>query len=126
MKANEFVKKFGWEKAKDVIKWSPSTATHFNQNPLGGHYAKEVLFGGEFQWAWFNTIVGAWYYDFNDDEYNQFPILDLKRLVDSYELIVKDFESVEIAEYEHMISGCYSDPYWIRIKQAIADVESCQ
>ena len=51
---------------------------------------------------------------------------DLKRLVESHAMIEKDFESVEIAEYEHMISGCYLDPYWIRIKQAIADVESCQ
>ncbi|WOE29714.1 hypothetical protein [Acinetobacter towneri] len=51
---------------------------------------------------------------------------DLKRLVESHELVEKDFESVEIAEYEYMVSGCYSEPYWIRIKQAIADVESCQ
>ena len=50
----------------------------------------------------------------------------LKRLVESHEIIKKDFESVEMADYEHMISGCYSDPYWIRVKQAIADVESCQ
>lgn len=51
---------------------------------------------------------------------------DLKRLVKSHAMIEKDFESVEIAEYEYMVSGCYSEPYWIRIKQAIADVESCQ
>lgn len=51
---------------------------------------------------------------------------DLKRLVESHAMIEKDFESVEIAEYEYMVSGCYSEPYWIRIKQAIADVESCQ
>ena len=50
---------------------------------------------------------------------------DLKRLVESHELVEKDFGSIEIAEYEHMISGCYSDSYWLRVKQAIADVESC-
>ena len=50
---------------------------------------------------------------------------DLKRLVESHAMIEKDFESVEIAEYEYMVSGCYSEPYWIRIKQAIADVGSC-
>ena len=48
---------------------------------------------------------------------------DLKRLVESHAMIEKDFESVEIAEYEYMVSGCYSEPYWIRIKQAIADYE---
>ena len=51
---------------------------------------------------------------------------ELKRLVESHEIIKKDFESVEMADYEHMISGCYSSPYWIRVKQAITDVESCQ
>lgn len=59
-------------------------------------------------------------------EHYGFDILDdLKRLVESHAMIEKDFESVEIAEYEYMVSGCYSEPYWIRIKQAIADVESC-
>ena len=51
---------------------------------------------------------------------------ELKRLVESHEIIQKDFESVEMADYEHMISGWYSDPYWVRVKQAITDVESCQ
>ena len=50
---------------------------------------------------------------------------DLKRLVDSHELIIKDFESIEIAKYEYMVSGSYSDTYWIQVKQAIADVEGC-
>ena len=60
-------------------------------------------------------------------EHYGFDILDdLKRLVESHAMIEKDFESVEIAEYEYMVTGCYSEPYWIRIKQAIADVESCQ
>ena len=50
----------------------------------------------------------------------------LKRLVDSYELIKKDFESVEMAEYEYMFSASYNESYWVRVKQAIADLESCQ
>ena len=49
----------------------------------------------------------------------------LKRIIDSYELIKKDFESVEMAEYEYMVSASYNEPYWVRVKQAIADVESC-
>ena len=50
----------------------------------------------------------------------------LKRIIDSYELIKKDFESVEMAEYEYMVSASYNEPYWVRVKQAIADVESCK
>ena len=55
-----------------------------------------------------------------------FTYEDVKRLVESHEIIQKDFESVEVAGYEHMISGYYSDPYWIRVKQAINDVRRCQ
>ena len=54
------------------------------------------------------------------------PCDDLKQIVEAFELIGKDFESIEIAEYEYMISGCYSDPYWIGIKEAIDLVEQCQ
>ena len=49
----------------------------------------------------------------------------LKRIIDSYELIKKDFESVEMAEYEYMVSASYNESYWVRVKQAILDVESC-
>lgn len=56
-----------------------------------------------------------------DEFYNE-----LKRLVESHELIKKDFESVEMAEYEYMISASHDEPYWIRVRQAIADVEACQ
>ncbi len=59
-------------------------------------------------------------------EHYGFDILDdLKRIVESHELIRKDFEFVEMAEYEYMISASYNEPYWVRVKQAIADVESC-
>ena len=51
---------------------------------------------------------------------------DLKQIVDAFELVEKDFGSVEIAEYEHMVSGCYSDPYWIEVRKAINLVEKCK
>ena len=94
MKANEFIKKFGWGTSKFCL-----------DNCLSPND------------KWF-MHEGESIYDEDFDE--------LKRLVESHEIIQKDFESVEMADYEHMISGCYSDPYWIRVKQAIADVESCQ
>lgn len=88
MRANEFIKKFGWEKARLAVK-----------GLLPMHEGYPV-------------------FDYNSD--------DLKRYVDAYELVHKDFESVEMADYEHMVSGCYSDPYWIKLKQAITLVEECQ
>ena len=35
--------------------------------------------------------------------------------------IIEEFESVGMAEYEYMVSASYSDPYLIRVKQAILD-----
>ena len=49
----------------------------------------------------------------------------LKLLVESYELIERDFGLLDIAEYQYMISASYSESYWVRVKQAIEDVESC-
>ena len=98
MKANEFVKKFGITKASKLVIGYP------------------------------NVVVYKFYnYDFEKEQgkHDEVCLVDIKRLVESHAMIEKDFESVEIAEYEYMVSGCYSEPYWIRIKQAIADVESC-
>lgn len=100
MKANEFVKKFGWEHSKYIAeKW---------YNPHKSFDTKT-----------YHTT----YYRDNSGETS---LVELKRLIESHELIIKDFESIEIAKYEYMVSGSYSDPYWIQVKQAIADVESCQ
>lgn len=38
--------------------------------------------------------------------------------------IIEGFESVEIAEYELMISSSQSEPYWQRVIMAIADWKS--
>ena len=107
MNAFEFIKKHGWEAVAQALKTAPENHD-FQSTDLEPVLAKD------------GSIVGF------DCKVHTVDFVEVKRLVESYELIEKDFESVEIAEYEHMISGCYSDPYWIRIKQAIADVESCQ
>lgn len=103
MTANEFIKKVGWDEAISFTDW------------YGGNTAFKFLKVKE------KTISVH-----SGDQPYDFHINDLKRLVESHEIIQKDFGGVEMADYEHMISGCYSDPYWIRVKQAIADVESCQ
>ena len=83
MKANEFVKKYGWEYAKHIL----------NEDSV--------------------ILV--------DLDYKH-----LKHLIESYELIERDFGLLDIAEYQYMISASYSESYWVRVKQAIKDVESCQ
>ena len=104
MKANEFVKKHGLNKAKVLLSTQGKTIAN-----LKSEYTAEQL--KEYQ----GYIV-------SDD---LMSLVELKRLVESHELIKKDFESVEMAEYEYMISASYNEPYWVRVKQAIADVESC-
>ena len=84
-------------------------------------YSKAVEFVKQYGWEYAKHIL-------TDDA----PlVIDLnysylKRIIDSYELIKKDFESVEMAEYEYMVSASYNESYWVRVKQAIADLESCQ
>lgn len=134
--AIQFIQQHGVEKAREVVEGAPSSATHFNQNSLGNHYAKEVLRKREFQWAWFNKLTQSWYYDFA--EYNHFELSELKRFLDSLD-IIKELGSVESAkanlfemyddsscdwvhekarlyDYKHLTVG--------RVKQAIADYEA--
>ncbi len=60
-------------------------------------------------------------------EHYGFEILDeMKIYVDAWELVHKDFESVEMASYEHLVSGSYADPYWIDVKKAIALVKEVE
>lgn len=35
--------------------------------------------------------------------------------------ILDDFESIEMAEYEYLISDSYQEPYWQSVKQAILE-----
>ena len=51
---------------------------------------------------------------------------ELKQIVEAFDLIEKDFESVQIAEYEYIVSDCYSDQYWIEVRKAINLLEQCQ
>ena len=107
MKANKFVKKHGWEAVAHALKTAPENHD-FQSTDLEPILAKD------------GSIVGF------DCKVHTVDFAEVKRLVESYELIVKDFESVEIAEYEYMVSASYNEPYWVRVKQAIADVESCK
>ena len=107
MKANEFVKKFGWEEAAEIVCGVP----------------EKFRFKCLSNVCWDNNTYK--YSDRFKPRLSLVNMADLKRLVESHELIRKDFESVEMAEYEYMISASYNESYWVRVKQAIADVESC-
>lgn len=87
MKANEFVKKFGWDEAKSKV--------------------DDCLFlnAESFEWMGCDVVVD-----------------DLKRLVESHELVARYGTADEAKEY---LPTLRMDSY-DELKQAIADVESCQ
>ena len=89
MKANEFVKKFGWDEAKRII------------NPPFKGYLPQV-----------------------DVDNVDFSFEGLKRLVKSHEL-VSDYYGLTRAK-EHAGSNYTAPEIKDALKQAIADVESCQ
>ena len=97
MKANEFVKKFGWLRAKQILKYSDDSHRYFIADGISTTYS-----------------------NYGDGFYS---LADLKRLVESHGL-VKEHGSLERAKM--YAESMYTAPEVVeRMKQAVADVESC-
>ena len=106
MKANEFVKKFGWEEANSFVNW------------YGGKTSFKFLKVKE---QTISVHSGDQPYDFHIDA--------LKRLVESHRLIeveggIDQVKDTFIFAYKHGADELTE--YGKRLKQAIFDVESCQ
>ena len=97
MKANEFVKKHGWGEAKELV------ARH--------------------EKCYLPDVFDMWSDKLQDfvlcTKYASFNISDLKRLVESHEL-VENWGGLDDAKFALQLVR-----YPERLKQAIADVESC-
>ena len=79
------IEKLGLEKCKQIVDGAPKTATHYNMNILGGHYAREGVLKMKTQWEWFNTINKEWYFDFA--EHNHIALLDLRTALADHDRI---------------------------------------
>lgn len=90
MKANEFVKKFGWDKVKSIV-------LDFNYNSSN------------------KFIV-------NLNNNSAISIYDLKRLVESHELVESHGGLPQARKAAHV--NCFDYP--MRLLQAIVDMESCK
>ena len=101
MKASEFVKKHGLNKAKVLLSTQGKTIAN-----LKSEYTAEQL--KEYQ--------GYIVYD------DLMSFVELKRLVESHELIGGD---LEYAKKFYADCAFKRDKHLVRYKQAIADVESC-
>ncbi|WDZ50198.1 hypothetical protein LF296_12795 [Acinetobacter vivianii] len=123
MSAIQFIKDHGVEKAREVVEGAPETATHFTE-ALGGHYAKEGMLKMKPQWLWFNSINKEWYFDFAAKDQIHLP--DLKRLVESVELVDSYHKQLIGAKREDELADeleGYSERNE-RLKQAIADYKA--
>lgn len=120
MNAIQFIQQHGVDKAREVVEGAPETATHFTE-ALGGHYAKEGMLKMKPQWLWFNSINKEWYFDFAAKEHIHLP--ELKRLVESMDLINTQYDGLENAKELLRISPKLTDELRF-LGQAIEDYDS--
>ena len=99
MYANEFVKKFGWDKAKEII-------AKFHNNELQSCCFDSGLINGEDK-SWWDICV-----------------YDLKRLVESHEL-VEACGGVNVVKRHLKEGNVFRFEEKPLMRQALADVESC-
>ena len=123
MKANEFVKKFGWDASKDVLKNKRSWVDKKSGRKLTDN--SFVLRSKTYEYA-IGTLYMGNFSDYDENSYrvDEVNLLLLKRLVESYEL-VKDYYGLTRAK-EHAESNYTAPEIKNALNQAIADVESCQ
>lgn len=99
MKANDFVKEFGWNEAKEALRrviWCETA---------------------------YCSMLGHGCFKSNSD--CCVDINDLKRLVESHEYIESYGGLIESKRTLEMRHGVINLDGWDKLKQAIADVESC-
>ena len=123
MKANEFVKKFGWDYAKDILKNKRSWIDKKSGRKLTDN--SFVLKSKTYEYA-IGTLYMGNFSDYDENSYRvgEVNLLLLKRLVESHEL-VNDYYGLARAK-EHAESNYTAPELRAALKQAIADVESCQ
>ena len=125
MKANEFVKKFGWDYAKDILKNKRSWIDKKSGRKLTDN--SFVLKSKTYEYA-IGTLYMGNFSDYDENSYrvDEVNLLLLKRLVESHEFIN------ERGGLEHVKNLIATKLHWfdvdaiIKTNQAIADVESCQ
>ena len=122
MKANEFVKKFGLDAAKDILENKGSWIDKKSGRKVTGN--SFVLKSKTYECA-----IGTLYrgnfsnYDENSYKVGEVNLLLLKRLVESHELVMDYYGLTRAKEYAE--SNYTAPEIKDSLKQAIADVESC-
>lgn len=132
MKVSEFVKEFGWEKAREVIKSIPICAHAFNIIDGSIIYYQRV----EDWWYWYNKPRKQ--YDFSSSKAMKYSLDDLKSLVESHDLIervggLERAKSILLGcerygrqDVKVPVTGGFIYIHYDFLKLDVADVEACQ
>ena len=114
MKANDFIKIFGVSEAKGIVNYRDKHASRTHVYKFNKSCVDKVKLGG-----------GAYLYTKSYGEWSV-SVDDLKRLVESHELVEK-LGSLESAKKELQRQSIlrWINPETERLRAAIADVESC-
>lgn len=125
MSAITFIKQHGVDRAREVVEGAPTESTHFEfiETPIYMQFC-----GGD--WFWFNTNCNEWLLDYPKGITERRRLEELKRLVDSVDIITKVggiHEAIE--EHTKWMHAPELHLYRIgeseeRLKQAIADYEA--
>lgn len=127
MKANEFVKKFGWEKAKEALGFVPENQHWFSMVMVKENGYLAVMQAPSVIHQDGNTTLTAPSFKLCDEWRPKFAEMnELKRLVESHELVEKFgglYNSKGLVGHFKFIDCSHIVPDGLL--QAIADVESC-
>lgn len=101
MKANEFVKKYGLELSREIVSKQPKWASNVRVS----------------------EIIGTW--EYTEKVLPSFSIVELKRLVESHDLVEKvgGMDKAKMLLRMRIAAELYDSAD--EIEKAIADVESC-
>lgn len=121
MKSNEFVKKFGWDEAKNILNARRTWIDKKSGRELTDN--SFVIQTGTYEYA-IGTLYKGNFTDYDKNSYRcgELNLLLLESLVESHELVEARGGLPQAREVAH--KNCFEYP--IRLLQAIADVESCK
>ena len=123
VKANEFVKKYGWEHAKDVLNGCKSWIDRKSGNVLSDN--SFVIDSRTYEHA-IGTLYMGEFTNYCEESYRvgEVNLLLLKRLIESHR-IVESLGGLEKAKIRCYLEKHVTMESYNKLKQTIEDVESC-
>ena len=123
MKATQFIKDHGLERAREVVEGAPDHSQFVIPCLDGEMYFSQREDGKWFKWS---NGYNKWleYFGKCDPLDLAYSLLDVERLVESVDL-VKEHHGLKLARHYLTNGYCLSESHtWNDLKQAIADYES--